>query len=91
MELLGEGPLTVALADYGGFEKVGALGTSLPASDERITTSAGDIVLYLGNQIVCFYGSNTWSYTPLTHVDDLEGWEDALGAGPVQLTLFLEG
>ncbi len=91
VELLGEGPLTVTLSDYGGFEKVGPLGTALPTSDERITTSPGDIVLYLGNQIVAFYGSNTWSYTPLAHVDDLEGWEAALGTGNVQLTLSLAG
>ncbi len=48
-----------------GFEKVGALGQSLPTSNRQTTTQAGDIVLYQGNQIVLFYGSNSWSYTPL--------------------------
>lgn len=58
-------PLTVKMNMYGGFEQVGSLGVSLPRNDRRITTSAGDIVLYSGNQIVVFYGSNTWEYTRL--------------------------
>lgn len=90
VEMLREGPLVLSLSDYGGFEKVGALGAELPASDERITTGPGDIVLYQGDQIVAFYGSNTWAYTPLAHVDDLEGWKGALGDGRVEVTLSLE-
>ena len=50
---------------YGGFEQVGSLGFSLPREDKNIKTVAGDIVLYSGNQIVVFYGSNSWSYTKL--------------------------
>ena len=48
---------------HGGFEKVGSLGLSLPTSNSQITTQPGDVILYSGNQIVLFYGSNTWSYT----------------------------
>lgn len=88
-EMLGRGPVSVALSDYGGFEKVGPLGASLPTSDERITTRPGDIVLYQGSQLVAFYGSNTWPYTPLAHVGDLEGWSGALGEGSVEVTLSL--
>ena len=80
---LEEGTLTLQLSDYAGFEKVGALGVSLPATDRRITTAPGDIVLYQGDQIVMFYGSNTWAYTPLAHIDDLAHWEEALGSGDV--------
>ena len=58
-------PLNVKMHQYGGFEQVGSLGKNLPRNDKRITTSAGDIVLYSGNQIVIFYGSNTWEYTKL--------------------------
>ena len=86
-----EGPVTLELSDYAGFEKVGPLGRSLPASDSQTTTHAGDIVLYQGDQIVLFYGSNSWSYTRLGHIDDLTGWEDALGGGDVSVTLSLEG
>ena len=87
--LLEEGPLTLELSAYGGFEQVGALGTTLPASDSRITTTAGDIVLYQADQIVLFYGSNTWSYTRLGRVEDLTGWEGALSGDAVTVTLSL--
>lgn len=90
-ELLAQGPVTIRLRDYGGFEKVGALGQSLPASNRQITTQAGDIVLYQGDQIVLFYGSNSWSYTRLGQISDLSGWEEALGPGDVSVTLSLAG
>ncbi len=69
VELLREGDITYTASNYGGFEKVGALGRSLPRSDVRMTASAGDVMLYLGNQIVLFYGSNTWEYTKLGKMD----------------------
>ncbi len=89
-EMLEDGPITVDMRDYGGFEKVGSLDRSLPASDTRITTKAGDIVLYQGNQIVIFYGSNSWSYTRLGKIDDLSGWEEALGNGNISAVFSLE-
>ena len=79
-------PVTLSMSDYSGFEKVGSLGASLPANNAQTTTQAGDIVLYNGNQIVIFYGSNSWSYTRLAHVDDLTGWVEALGSGDVTVT-----
>lgn len=88
-ELLAEGPMTLSMRDYGGFEKVGALGRSLPTSNAQITTQTGDIVLYQGNQIVIFYGPNSWSYTRLGRIADLSGWAEALGSGDVEVTLSL--
>ena len=90
VEMMREGPVVIQMSDYSGFEKVGSLGTSLPASNSQTTTQAGDIVLYNGNQIVIFYGSNSWSYTRLGHIDDLTGWEDALGSGDVTVIFSLE-
>ena len=90
VEMMRENPVSIQMSDYSGFEKVGSLGTSLPASNSQTTTHAGDIVLYNGNQIVIFYGSNSWSYTRLGHVDDLTGWEEALGSGDVTVTFSLE-
>lgn len=89
-EMMQEDPVTVQMSDYGGFEKVGDLGTELPTSNRQTTTQAGDIVLYQGNQIVIFYGSNSWSYTRLGRIDDLTGWETALGDGDVTVTFALE-
>lgn len=89
VEMMNDAPVTIQMSDYSGFEKVGSLGTGLPADDSRTTTQAGDIVLYNGNQIVVFYGSNTWSYTRIGKIDDLSGWEDALGSGDVSVTFSL--
>lgn len=90
VEMMRESPVVIQMSDYSGFEKVGSLGTSLPVNNSQTTTYAGDIVLYNGNQIVIFYGSNSWSYTRLGHVDDLTGWEEALGSGDVTVTFSLE-
>jgi hypothetical protein len=77
---------------YGGFEQVGGIGKSLPRNDVQMTTSAGDIVLYSGNQIVIFYGSNSWAYTRLGHITDQDagGMTDLLGNGDVTITISLE-
>ena len=88
--MMREVPVVIQMSDYSGFEKVGSLGTSLPASNQQTTTQSGDIVLYNGNQIVIFYGSNSWSYTRLGKIDDLSGWEEALGSGDVTVTFSLE-
>ena len=84
-------PVTIQMSDYAGFEKVGTMEASLPTSNSQTTTQAGDIVLYQGNQIVLFYGSNSWSYTRLGRIDDLTGWTEALGSGDVSVTFSLGG
>lgn len=90
VEMMEKEPVVIEMSDYAGFEKVGGLGKSLPASNSQTTTQAGDIVLYSGNQIVIFYGSNSWSYTRLGKIDDLAGWEEALGSGDVTVTFSVE-
>lgn len=87
--MLEAGPVVISMQDYSGFEKVGSLGASLPASDSQTTTQAGDIVLYNSSQIVIFYGSNSWSYTRLARIDDLTGWAEALGDGDVTVTFSI--
>ena len=89
-ELLADGDITIRMSDYGGFEKVGSLGQSLPTENSQTTTQAGDIVIYQGSQIVIFYGSNSWSYTRLGKIDDLAGWQEALGNGDVAVTLSMQ-
>lgn len=89
VEMVKTEPITISFKDYGGFEKIGPLGRNLPTDNANITTKPGDIVLYQGNQIVMFYGSNTWDYTMLGHVDDLTYWEEALGNSDVVATFTL--
>ena len=67
-ELLKKGPVTIKMTDYGNFEKVGPLGTKLPRNDTQITTQAGDIILYQGNQITLYYDTNSWNFTHLGKV-----------------------
>lgn len=68
-ELLQKGPVTISMHDYGNFEKVGSLGKTLSRNDTQITTSAGDIILYQGNQITIYYDKNSWNFTRLGRVD----------------------
>lgn len=91
-ELAAKSPITIQASLYGGFEQVGSIGRSLPRNDERITTEAGDIVLYSGNQLVVFYGSNTWSYTKLGHITDKTPSEltALLGNGNVTISICME-
>ena len=91
-KLLEQGDITIRMSDYGGFEKVGALPQSLPTSNTQITTVPGDIMLYQGNQMVIFYGSNSWSYTRLGKIDGatVSNLRQFLGNGNISLTLSLE-
>lgn len=90
VELIQNAPVVINMSDYSGFEKVGSLGTSLPTNNSSITANKGDIILYNGNQIVVFYGSNSWSYTRLGKIDDLSGWKEALGDGDITITFSIE-
>lgn len=90
---LRESPISYTAGDYGGFEKVGPLGLTLPANNSQITTQPGDVILYSGNQIVLFYGSNTWSYNRLGKIqyeslDELKSFLKA-GEGIISVTLSL--
>lgn len=90
-ERLKNGDIVVNAHEYGGFEKVGDLGFSLTREDSDITTSAGDIVLYQGNQISLFYDSNSWSYTKLGRIHNIATNElkNILGKGDVTIIFTL--
>ena len=83
-------PATIQMSMYGGFEQVGSIGQSIVRNDKQTKTSYGDIVLYSGDQIVIFYGSNSWSYTRLGHIDltlTQQEMKDLLGGGDISITL----
>lgn len=92
IELVNNEPLFINMSMYGGFEQVGSIGKSITRNDKQTSTSAGDIVLYSGNQIVIFYGSNSWAYTKLGKIinKDLEELKKLLGENDVVIELYLE-
>ena len=86
--------ITYVAHDYGNFEKVGYVGQSFPTADHQTTTSAGDLVLYNGDNICIFYGSNSWSYTRIGKLDNLSADEVRrfvkAGESEVAITLSLQ-
>lgn len=91
--LCADEPLVINMSMYGGFEQVGPIGARLPSNDVQTKTDAGDIVLYSGNQIVVFYGANTWAYTRLGHITDKSAAElrKLLGSENAVITITTEG
>ncbi len=88
-ELCKSEPLSIQMSMYGGFEQVGDIGTQLPRNDSETTTNPGDIVLYSGDKLVVFYGSNSWSYTRLGHITDSGSYtlDQLLGEGDTAVTI----
>ena len=81
-------PLTIEMSMYGGFEQVGSIGQSITSDDQQIVTDYGDVVLYSDDRIVVFYGSNSWAYTRLGHIDlTQKEMTDLLENGNVTITL----
>lgn len=91
LQALAQDGLTIKMSMYGGFEQVGPIGRSITRNDSQTTTSSGDIVLYSGDKIVIFYGSNSWSYTRLGKIDLSEDeMTELLSHGDVTITLSME-
>ena len=90
-EKLKSGGITISAHDYGNFEKVGNLGFNLPTNDKNITTEAGDLILYQGNQITLYYDTNSWNFTKLGKVQNVlqNELKEILGSGNVELTFSL--
>jgi len=90
---LQQGDITYEAHDYGGFEKVGNLGYSFPVNDEEITTQPGDLILYQGNNLCIYYGTNSWYFTRIGRLvnmsqSDIKQWVNA-GGDDVSVTLSL--
>lgn len=85
------GDIVIQMSKYGGWEQVGPLGRSYSRNDEQITAHCGDIILYNGNNIVVFYGSNSWAYTRLGRFDlAQDSVTDLLSNDDVELKLSAE-
>ncbi len=91
-EFLAQGDLTLDMHDYGSFEKVADLPRSFPRNDKQIDTDAGDIILYQGNSITIYYDKNSWNFTRLARIDNVnkKRLQQILGKGNVKATFSVE-
>ena len=92
VEILKQGDIVFTATENGGFEIYGNIGHTLPTNNTQITAQAGDVILYAGNNICLFFGSNSWSYTRIGKINGYTSSElkAMLGAlGSVQVTLSL--
>ena len=90
--LMADGPLVLNMSDYANMEKGADLGAALPENNEPMDTKPGDIILFQGRTLVIYYDTNSWSLTPIGKIDnvDAESLKEALGAGDVTVTMWLE-
>ncbi|HHT11942.1 MAG TPA: hypothetical protein GX013_02085 [Propionibacterium sp.] len=87
-DLAGEDGLELTMEDYGGFEKVGTLPQRLPTNDEQIATRPGDVILYQGDKLAIYYGTNTWRFTRIGRINlDADRLRRALGDRTITATL----
>ena len=91
-EFLAQGDMTLDMRDYGSFEKVADLPRSFPRNDKQIDTDAGDIILYQGNSITIYYDKNSWNFTRLARIDNVnkQRLQQILGKGNVKATFSVE-
>ncbi len=91
-DMLLKEPITIDMSDYANMEKVGLIGKNLPTNDEQLNTTAGDIILYQGNKFVIYYDTNSWNFTKLGRINNLEPSElsNILGSGDVQVKLYVK-
>jgi len=82
-------PMSLRMADLNANEKFVDLPTSLPTrASTPSTIRAGDLMLYGSRTVVLFYKTfrTTYSYTPIGHIDNPGGLQDALGQKDVIVT-----
>lgn len=83
-------PLTLNMSDYNRNEKV--IGLSEPIRSDSAsypgTVYVGDIMCYSNDSLVIFYDtfSSSFSYVKMGHIEDVEGYVEALGSKDVEVT-----
>ena len=92
VELLQKGDLTLDMEDFSNFEKVADLPRSFPRNDTQINTDAGDIILYQGKSITIYYDKNSWNFTPLGKIDNVnkKRLKQILGDGNATVTFSVK-
>lgn len=91
-KLLEDGPLTLTMTDYAGMEKCVDLGIELPQNNVQMNTQAGDIILYQGRTLAIYYGTNSWSLTPIGKIENVnkDKLYQALGPENVTVKMYIE-
>ncbi len=82
-------PLSLSMQELNGNEKYRYLDATLPSDPKNPgAIEEGDFMLFGDSCIVLFYKSfsTSYSYTRLGKLCNLEGYQEALGAGDVQVT-----
>ena len=92
VELLQKGDLTLDMEDFSNFEKVADLPVTLPRNDTPTDTDAGDLILYLGKRIVIYYDKNSWNFTTLGKIDNVnkKRLKQILGDGNATVTFSVK-
>ena len=92
VELLQKGDLTLDMEVFSNFEKVADLPVTLPRNDTPTDTDAGDLILYLGKRIVIYYDKNSWDFTPLGKIDNVnkKRLKQILGDGNATVTFSVK-
>ncbi|RZK40029.1 MAG: hypothetical protein EOO90_16625 [Pedobacter sp.] len=86
-------PLTINMEDLNANEKFYHFSTTLPTNASAGgNIQVGDLMLYGNNSFVLFYKSfnNSYSYTRLGRIDNVNGLVAALGSGNVTVKFELQ-
>lgn len=91
-EILEKGDISIQMQDYANMEKVGPIGKTLPRNDTQTTTAPGDLILYQGKYFVIYYAPNSWNFTRLGKIKNINGNElkSALGEGDATVILSIK-
>lgn len=91
-EILEKGDISIQMQDYANMEKVGPIGKTLPRNDTQTTTAPGDLILYQGQYFVIYYAPNSWNFTRLGKIENINEnkLKSALGEGDATLILSIK-
>lgn len=91
-EILEKGDISIQMQDYANMEKVGPIGKTLPRNDTQTTTAPGDLILYQGKYFVIYYAPNSWNFTRLGKIENINENElkSALGEGNATVILSIK-
>lgn len=91
-EILEKGDISIQMQDYANMEKVGPIGKTLPRNDTQTTTAPSDLILYQGKYFVIYYAPNSWNFTRLGKIENINENElkSALGEGDATVILSIK-